>query len=825
MDDSRARISGARLFAKLALVIMPCFLGAAYIGLFWLADVDLRRESDALSTRIGNAAARVAIGIERHSEERGRLELGQDALPHRLLNMLLADNAVVCAEYRDDAAGEIRLKAPFGLGCAGQTFDSSLNIPAFTDKDGTLVVNFSIEEIAVARRSRHEFSFLVLGLGSLIMLLSSWLGFRTIIGSPLSQLLQAIRKSRDAGMPCPIETQRRDELGVVMRAFSEMQTRLKQEATAVRDVCRRLDHIYNATPALLFSCDGEGKLRGVSDHWLSVLGYHREEVLGQPIDCYLDDESARQFRNEALAVIASDKSVQDISLALIAHNGQKLDVQLSAVPDRDLDGDKILLCVMSNVTQLRAAEQRLRKLALTDPLTGLPNRRGLIEHLGRVLHRNEDEKGASSVAVLFIDLDSFKLINDTYGHEAGDKLLMEVGERLRLCVRVNDLIARLGGDEFAVVCHRLENPEMVKTVAERILGELKRPFEHGLTQGHVSASIGIAFIEPGMGGPGNILQLADLAMYQAKQSGKGCFQIYSPDLGNKIKSVAVLREQIHQGLRDDGFSLVYQPIVDLANEVPIGAEALLRLSGPDNSSIPPDVFLPVAEETGLIHEVGDWVIEHGIDSLKRFDDHPLGAGFLITLNLSPMQLHEKLADQLDEAFLRHPEARGRIVLEITETALLKRGEMIGDLLAVLREKGVRIALDDFGTGYSSLNHVHDYPVDILKIDRSFVQGLGTREPDMTRRQMAMINATSSLAKELGIVVVAEGIEAAIASRILLDCGITLGQGYLFSPPMNAAACKEWCAASSQSAQFLSAAPSATGLLSVGKDGATANASR
>lgn len=802
MDDHKSTIGATRLFAKLVLVVMPCFLGASFIGLFWLAEVDLRQENDALATRIGNAAARVASGLERHASSSDALDLWRDPLPQEMLALLLADQAVHCAEFRADNIEKMSLHAPLGLGCIGQTFDSSLEIPVIAQTEGTLIVNFSTEEIDVARRSRREFSLLVLCLGFLIMTASSWLGFRLIIGHPLRQLLHAIRESRDTGLPSPIETQRRDELGIVMRAFNKMQDRLNQEAIAVRDACKRLDRVYNTTPALLCSCDDIGVLTSVSDHWTSALGFHRHNILGQSIEKILTSSSSGIFREKVLAGIMAEGSVRDIPLTLVKNDGCQIDVLLSAVSDRETDGRTTILCVMSDIGLLKSAEQRLRKLALTDSLTGLPNRRGLIEHLGRVLNREEENPETSSTAVLFIDLDSFKLINDTYGHDAGDSLLVEVGERLRICVRVNDFIARLGGDEFAVVCHRLESRDRVNSVAERIISKLKEPFEHDAVQGFVSASVGIAYVEPGMAGPDSILQLADLAMYQAKQSGKGCFRTYSQELGNKAKSVAKLREQIHQGLNDDGFSLVFQPIVDLATEMPVGAEALLRLTCPKSGAIPPDAFVPVAEETGQIHELGHWVIEHGIESYGLFDDLAISSGFYVTLNLSSLQLNDKLIDQLENVFAKHPKARGRIVLEITETALLQRGDRVGQLLSAIRETGVRIALDDFGTGYSSLSHVHDYPVDILKIDKSFVQGLGTRETDVTRRQMAMIRATSSLAKELGIAVVAEGIEAAVASRILLDCGISLGQGYLFSPPMPPAAFKDWYSGFGGGASFV-----------------------
>lgn len=786
-----ASVTGTRLFAKLALVVAPCFIGAAAIGLFWLTEIDLGKNRDALATRIGNAAARVTSALERHSLLVADHDVLADALPQELLSMLLADQAVRCVELRAGDIGDVRLFAPIGLGCTGQVFDESFDIPAFIGANHSLAVHFSTDEIDAAARSRREFSLLILCFGLMIAILSSWLSFSLIVGRPLNQLLGAIRQSQEAGLPTRVQADRRDELGVVMNAFNDMQGHLSQETATVRRALAQLDRVYNTTPALLCSCDENGFLTSVSDYWAMTVGISRDNLLGQPIERFLDSSSVPVFRNKVLATGMMQGKVCDIPLKVLSQGGREIDILLSAVPDIGVDGDVTILCVMSDISPLKAAERRLHKLALTDSLTSLPNRRGLVEHLGRVIHREKEVVGNSITAVMFIDLDNFKWINDTYGHEAGDALLIEVGERLRLCVRVNDFIARLGGDEFAIVCYRIESPDKTEQVAERIIEQLKKPFVHGVTQGFISASVGIAYIEPGMEGPDSVLRLADLAMYDAKQSGKGCHRTYRHELSKKAFTTATLREQIAKGLAENGFSLVYQPIVDLASEMPVGAEALLRLTCPRHGVIPPDAFIPVAEETGQIHELGTWVIEQGIEGLASLDHQCSGPEFYVTLNVSSRQLDNKLIDRLNSCFQRHPKAHNRIVLEITETALLQRGDRVADLLAALRDTGVRIALDDFGTGYSSLSHVHDFPVDILKIDKSFVGGLGTSDPDDTRRQMAMIRATSSLAHELGITVVAEGIEAAATSRILLECGVAFGQGYLFSPPMLPTAFRDW----------------------------------
>ncbi|MEZ5933634.1 MAG: EAL domain-containing protein [Alphaproteobacteria bacterium] len=788
---SQTSVRGTRLFAKLVLVIVPCFLAASSLGLFSLAEFDLQQNRDALATRIGNGTARVASALERFGMDHAGEDIWQDELPQEMLSVLLADQAIRCAELRSEDSGDIRLSAPLGLGCTGQSFDESLDIPVFIAGDHTLIVRFSIEEIEAERRSRREFSILTLTAGLLITVASSWVGFALIVGRPLGQLLAVIRQSEETGEPARIDRTRKDELGVVFAAFDSMQTHLSREAAAVRRALAQLERIYSTTPAMLCSCDARGNLTSVSDHWLATIGAARDAVLGQSIERFMDTASVPLFRERVLSVVAARQHAQDVPVKLHSLDCRPIDVLLSAMPDFGVDGSMTVLCVMSDVSLLKAAERRLHKLALTDPLTSLPNRRGLIEQLGRVVNRESGGQGSTVTAVLFIDLDNFKWINDTYGHEAGDALLVEVGERLRICVRVNDFVARLGGDEFAVICYRLESRREVEEVAQRIIDKLEKPFELGGKQGFISASVGIAYVEPSMVGPDCILQLADLAMYDAKQSGKGCHRSYNRELGSKATNKAILREQIHKGLEADRFSLVFQPVVDLESGVPIGAEALVRLTCPETGMITPDAFIPVAEETGQIHELGSWVIAKGIDSLGELDVNPGRSSFYVCLNLSSRQLDDSLPDRIDTLFARHPEARGRVVLEITETALLQRGDHVADLLEALRKIGVRIALDDFGTGYSSLSHVHEFPVDILKIDKSFVIGLGTRGPEATRRQMAMIRATSSLAQELGIAVIAEGIEAEKSSEILLECGVRVGQGYLFSRPMQASSFRNW----------------------------------
>ena len=643
-----------------------------------------------------------------------------------------------------------------------------------------------MDEVEQARHSRRELSLLMLIGGLVIALGACWVGFRLIIGRPLGKLLYAIRQSEKQSKACLVEHSANDELGCVLRAFNDMQCRLSAETGRVRQAFEGLDRVYNTTPALLCSTDDAGRINSVSDHWLVSTGYERNEVLDKPMSHFLTPGSLEVYDLSIVPSLARLEPVTDVPLALRRKDGADIDILLSAVSDHDPGRDSATtLCVMTDISALKAAERRLEHLALTDPLTDQLNRRGLLKYLDSLLEAKASQQSSpdrSIAAVMIIDLDNFKWINDTYGHDAGDRLLVAAAGRLRTCVRADEPIARIGGDEFALVCHHLESRAAIERLGGRLIECLEKPFALGGVNGFISASIGIALIDSRHETADEVLRLADLAMYRAKQRGKSTHVTYSEAIGQQVHETAKIREQIRHGLDHGWFSLCYQPIVGARTERIVGAEALLRLNCPEAGPVRPDLFVPVAEETGQIVELGTFALEQGLAALAKMRHLSANPDLYLAVNLSPRQLSDHLDAALDQALAIDPDLVHHLVLEITETMLLQRSDDIARRLCRLRERGTRIALDDFGTGYSSLSHIQQFPVDIIKIDKSFIGQLCT-DGDAFHRPLAMVRATAAMAQELGIKIVAEGVEHESTVDLLRECGIDLFQGYLYAKPM------------------------------------------
>jgi diguanylate cyclase (GGDEF)-like protein len=413
--------------------------------------------------------------------------------------------------------------------------------------------------------------------------------------------------------------------------------------------------------------------------------------------------------------------------------------------------------------------------ATHDALTGLPNRSLALDRLEHALARAG--RSASSVAVLFVDLDRFKLVNDSLGHGVGDELLIEVARRLTAGARSGDTVARLAGDEFVVICEDVEIRQAL-LLADRLSAVLAEPLSLYGRDSVQTASIGVA-LSDGTDRADELLRDADVAMYRAKEKGRSRIEVFDAAMRarmlQRIETEQALRRAIHAGeLRVD-----YQPIFSLTTQRPTGVEALVRWQHPDGRLVPPDEFIPLAEETGLIVALGAWVLRQSCADVARWRrDHPALADIGVAVNLSGRQfgdpgLVQMVTDVLAESGL----PPGAVTLEITETVLMEEAEATIETLLSLKSLGVRLSVDDFGTGYSSLSYLRRFPVDALKIDRSFVQGL-----TMGTGDTAIVTAVIGLANALGLNVVAEGVEDAAQLRELSNLGCDAAQGYLLGRP-------------------------------------------
>ncbi|WP_133700732.1 putative bifunctional diguanylate cyclase/phosphodiesterase [Roseateles toxinivorans] len=431
--------------------------------------------------------------------------------------------------------------------------------------------------------------------------------------------------------------------------------------------------------------------------------------------------------------------------------------------------------------ELRESEERMRHMAQHDALTGLPNRRTFRDRLEQDVKKSR--RDGLPVAVLFIDLDLFKEVNDTLGHDQGDVLLKEAAQRICHCVREADTVARLGGDEFTVILAELHDLARVEAIAQHINQTLAAPFELRGEQAYVSASIGITLYPHDATEIDDLLKQADQAMYVAKDAGRNCFSFFTPAL--QVAAVARMRltNDLRGALANEELRLYFQPVVDLASGRIHKAEALLRWEHPTRGMVGPAEFIPLAEASGLIHDIGEWVFQQAAQWVKRWRQE-LDPYFQVAVNQSPVEFQRQ--GRRSAQWLAHLKtlglSGGALVVEITEGLLLDASPGVTEQLLEFRDAGVEVALDDFGTGYSSLSYIQKFDIDYLKIDQSFVRNL---KPGA--RDVALCKAIIVMAHELGIKVIAEGVETEAQRDLLAAAGCDYGQGYLFAKPLAAEA--------------------------------------
>jgi diguanylate cyclase (GGDEF)-like protein len=441
---------------------------------------------------------------------------------------------------------------------------------------------------------------------------------------------------------------------------------------------------------------------------------------------------------------------------------------------------KINLKLQREITERSRVEEQLAHDALHDALTGLPNRTLLMKRLDQVIQRSQ-ANSSHQFAVLFIDLDRFKIINDSLGHMVGDQFLVTITHRLQHCLRSRDMVARLGGDEFTVLIENMRESAEATQVAERILAALCKPFS---LQGHMlfpSASIGIVIGSSSYQNATDLLRDADLAMYKAKGTGRACYAMFTTDLHTRTFKALQIESDLRQALAQQEFKLHYQPIVSLSTGALIGFEALIRWQHPQNGFIAPCEFIEISEETGFIIPLGEWVLQEACRQLQAWHQSvPEHRELIVSVNLSSKQLREpKLIEQVDR-ILAQTGLEGRFLkLELTESMLVDEVEAVIQTLVDIRSRNIQLSIDDFGTGYSSLSYLPRFPINTLKIDRSFVNGMLN-----DAESLEIVRAITMLAQSIGIEVIAEGVETLPQLLQLKTIGCEFGQGYWFSRPLD-----------------------------------------
>ncbi|WP_017300893.1 EAL domain-containing protein [Nodosilinea nodulosa] len=508
----------------------------------------------------------------------------------------------------------------------------------------------------------------------------------------------------------------------------------------------------------------------------------------RPVPLSLEEQLAalepgdRPLWQQQLAAASHTGQPINLEGAILHPDGRRRFVQLLGQPQRNAQGAVTsLVGTLTDITDRKLIEDRLAYEALHDPLTGSPNRAFFMEQLSGAVAAAKASK-AILFAVLFLDLDRFKVINDSLGHLVGDQLLIECAHRLGSVVREVDLVARLGGDEFAILLNSITTIDDALGVADRIHEVLQRPLVLEGREIFISASVGIASNLTGAVEAVDFLRDADTAMYRAKENGRGQSALFDPAMYEQVATRLTLENDLQRAIDRQELALHYQPIVELAHHRLIGFEALVRWHHPRWGLIPPSTFIPLAEETGLILAIGEWTQRLACQQLQQWRQHlPADQDLVISVNLSVKQFASpRLIDTIDEALAASRLTSDSLRLEITESALIENPQTAERILTALRDRGIQLGIDDFGTGYSSLSMVHQFPMQILKIDRSFIQSMGA-DP----RGVAMVQAILALARSLGMAAIAEGVETQAQLERLRQLGCPYAQGYWFSKPLPA----------------------------------------
>jgi diguanylate cyclase (GGDEF)-like protein/PAS domain S-box-containing protein len=566
-----------------------------------------------------------------------------------------------------------------------------------------------------------------------------------------------------------------DESGTLVRLRGTA-----QDITGRRRVEEQFRDLLETAPDGIVIVDGDGRIVLVNRQTETLFGWSRDQLIGRSVELLLPERFAHrhQMHREAYSADLELRPMgADLDLYALRADGTEFPVEISLSPLRT-DQGVLVSAAVRDVSDRKQAQLQLAHQAVHDALTGLPNRVLVGQRLEQALARSV--RMGSEVAVLFVDLDRFKLINDSRGHAAGDELLVTVAERLRGVVRTDDVVARFGGDEFVVVCEDQRAAFEASLVAERIMEVLKEPVLVDGQEIFLSASVGIA-VTDGTGSPDSLLRDADAAMYRAKEKGRARSEYFDATMRTEAIEHLETQSALHRAIERDELRVFYQPVVDLASGVVTGMEALVRWEHPQLGLVSPASFIPLAEETGLIVPIGAWVLEQATAQLTRWRAQRWGQHLTMNVNLAARQLRQPdLIPALMSSLLDRGLEPGALCLELTETTFMEDVGSHRETLAAIQALGVGLAIDDFGTGYSSLTYLKRFPVSVLKIDQAFVRGLGEDAADT-----AIVKSVIDLAHALGLVVVAEGVETADQVAHLLRLGCDLAQGYFFARPQSA----------------------------------------
>ncbi|MEW6164850.1 MAG: EAL domain-containing protein [Pseudomonadota bacterium] len=697
------------------------------------------------------------------------------------MNLFVAFNQVV----REGRQGYVTYRWPKPLGGGGTTaqrYPKLSYVKLFAPWDWVIGSGIYIDDVErLAQMQTFRNLGVILGVGGLLVTFAVLLAAG--IAGPLARAARALADMSGGRRPLgPLPVERDDEIGMLIQGFNHLQEVVRTK----EDGLRLAASVYENAREGIVITDPQGRIIGVNPSFTMLTGYAPDEVVGRNPSLLKSGHQGAEFYAGMWQALV-DAGYWQGEIWNRRKNGEVYAEMLTITAVHDEAGGlSHYLGIFTDVTDLKEQQRRLERLAHFDALTQLPNRVLLADRLQLALV--QASRKHDLLAVAFLDLDEFKPVNDRLGHDAGDKLLMEVARRLKHCVRAGDTVARLGGDEFVLLLVGLESVQEADNALDRVLATLAEPC---LLKGEpisISASIGVTLYPLDGADPEVLLRHADQAMYAAKQAGRNRYHLFDPEHDRRARAHRERLADIRQALADSAFVLHYQPKVNLRRGQVIGAEALIRWRHPERGLLPPDAFLPVIEGSDLDIALGDWVIDAALDQMDAWRRQ--GLDLPVSINVAACQLQaEDFVAKLGAALARHPGLpRFSLELEILETAALEDIDRISRVIEACIALGVTFALDDFGTGYSSLTYFKRLPARMLKIDRSFIADMLT-EPDDLAIVEGVIGFTQAFQRE----VIAEGVETPEHGAMLLHLGCDLAQGFGIARPMPAADLPGWIA--------------------------------
>lgn len=618
-----------------------------------------------------------------------------------------------------------------------------------------------------------------------------WFGLRVLL-RPLHKLTVAANAIASGARDVHLPQVRQGEIADLSEAFrvmlakvSERESDLEQRVRERTAELRLAASVFENTSEGVMVTDDKGVIVSVNPAFTEITGYSAAEAMGQRPSLLKSDHHDAVFYQRLWASVTDTGSWQGEIWNRRKGGEAFLEwLTINRIPEDD-GTPAAFVAVFNDITELRRSDERIRHLAFHDALTGLPNRALIQDRLQHAIERSHREE--IRLAVMFLDLDRFKGINDTLGHDVGDLLLQEVAARLKKGLRSMDTVARMGGDEFVVLLEDIETANHCADIAANLIESVQRPMQLQGNDIQIGTSVGIALCPEDGRDAMELMKHADTAMYAAKSAGRNTYRFFRSEMTEGAARRHQLEMELRHAIPNGELELHYQPKIKLGNGSYAGVEALVRWRHPRLGLVPPGDFIPVAEETGLIIELGDWVLERVCAQSAAWHGRDLQCG--IALNVSAKQLQRgDLADRVIALTRRYDVRPACLQIELTESVLMADPDLAIGQLRYLRELGVTIAVDDFGTGYSSLAYLRRLPIDVLKIDRSFVM-----DADRDEEDAQVVRTIIALGRSLKLAVVAEGVETEAQANLLRDAGCDLAQGYLYARPLPAAELESWLA--------------------------------